>query len=234
MEYKKLNKESTRVISNNDPYLQQTPDGKITLKNKLSIFNHSELIEQENTLSISRSMEILNGEVTIPNGTPFEKVLFIHEYIFKDIYEWAGKLRKINISKGSTRFAPIENFEELIKEFNKVANNEEEIIFQYNTYNIFHPFREGNGRAGRIWLINEFRKTLEKDLHFFKIKKDDYMQAMISMDDQEIGVVIAKGKADLNLENQHVNWGNLVASHQYEGYYGDFDGQSLIYDTQPI
>ena len=103
----------------------------------------------------------------------------IHKYLFEGLYDFAGNIRKENISKGNFRFANILYLEEML---NKIeAMNEstlDEIVDKYVEMNIAHPFKDGNGRSTRIWLDLILKKNLNKIVDWENIDKQLYLQAM--------------------------------------------------------
>ena len=103
----------------------------------------------------------------------------IHKYLFEGLYDFAGQIRKKNISKGNFRFANSLYLEDIL---NKIETMPEitfdDIINKYVEMNIAHPFLEGNGRATRIWLDLIFKKRLNKIVNWEKIDKKLYLQAM--------------------------------------------------------
>ncbi|NVP17319.1 Fic family protein [Candidatus Gracilibacteria bacterium] len=104
----------------------------------------------------------------------------IHAYLFGGLYDFAGKIRQKNISKGGFRFASAEFLEDTLKDIEKMPENTfEEIINKYIEMNIAHPFMEGNGRSARIWLDLIMKKQLKKCVDWSQISKNDYMNAMI-------------------------------------------------------
>ena len=103
----------------------------------------------------------------------------IHKYLFEDIYDFTGKMRDVNISKGNFRFAPVMYLEQALKHIDKMPQSTfDEIVEKYVEMNIAHPFREGNGRATRIWLDLIFKKELKKVVDWNRIDKADYLSAM--------------------------------------------------------
>lgn len=123
------------------------------LENKLNITERVELAREEERISKKRAKDMFETGFlnTLEPGT-FETLKKIHEFLFGEIYEFAGNLRKVNIAKGNFRFTPIAYLDESIKNIEKMPQSTyEEIIEKYVEMNIAHPFREGNGRSTRIW-----------------------------------------------------------------------------------
>ena len=103
----------------------------------------------------------------------------IHKYLFDGLYDFAGKIRDVNISKGSFRFANCLYLNEILPKIEQMPQNSfDEIIEKYIEMNIVHPFREGNGRAMRIWLDMILKKELKKVINWQNVDKLLYLQAM--------------------------------------------------------
>lgn len=124
------------------------------LDNKLGINNSTDLAREEERISKKKAVELFeNNILDILEVGKFSTLQTIHKYLFEDIYDFAGKLRNVNIAKGNFRFAPIIYIEEALKNIDKMPQSTfDEIIEKYVEMNVAHPFREGNGRSTRIWL----------------------------------------------------------------------------------
>ena len=104
----------------------------------------------------------------------------IHRYLFKGLYDFAGEIRKLNISKDGFRFANSLYLEDALRRIEEMPETSfEEIIEKYAEMNIAHPFMEGNGRSTRIWLDLILKKHLGKCIDWASINKNDYFEAMI-------------------------------------------------------
>ena len=109
----------------------------------------------------------------------FKSLKDIHRYLFQDVFDFAGKIRTVNIAKGSFRFAPLLFLESNLAIIEKMPETTfDEIVGKYVEMNIAHPFREGNGRATRIWLDLILKKNLGKCIDWDKIDKFAYLSAM--------------------------------------------------------
>ena len=109
----------------------------------------------------------------------FKSLKDIHAYLFQDVFDFAGKIRTVNISKGNFRFAPLLFLESNLAIIEKMPESTfDEIIDKYVEMNVAHPFREGNGRATRIWLDLILKKNLSKRIDWDKIDKFAYLSAM--------------------------------------------------------
>ncbi len=126
----------------------------MVLENKLNITDQVELAKFEEKISKQKAKRLFDtGDINKAEVGTFKELAFIHFYLFGDIYEFAGKIRDVNIAKGNFRFAPLMYLEQSLEHIDKMPqSNFDEIIEKYVEMNIAHPFREGNGRATRIWL----------------------------------------------------------------------------------
>ncbi len=103
----------------------------------------------------------------------------IHGYLFGGLYDFAGKIRTVNISKGGFKFAAAEFLPETLDQIEKMSEDSfDQIIDKYVEMNIAHPFREGNGRTTRIWLDLILKRSLKKCVDWSQINKKDYLEAM--------------------------------------------------------
>lgn len=156
---------------------------------------------------------------TFEVGT-FEGLCQIHKYLFEDIYEFAGKMRTVNIAKGNFRFAPIMYLEASLKNISKMPQTSfDEIIEKYVEMNIAHPFREGNGRSTRIWLDLILKKEIKQIIDWSQVDKDDYFLAMehSPIKDIEIKLLLKKALTD-QINNREVYIKSIDTSYYYEGY----------------
>ena len=124
------------------------------LENKLNITNQIELAKEEERISKLKAKQLYDsGDIKKVKVGTFEGLSYIHKYLFEDIYDFAGKIRKVNIAKGNFRFAPLMYLEHSLKYIDSMPQRTfDEIIEKYVEMNIAHPFREGNGRATRCLL----------------------------------------------------------------------------------
>ena len=191
------------------------------LENKLNITDQAELAREEERISKTRAKEMFEKGYlnTLESGT-FEALKQIHKYLFEDIYEFAGALRKVNIAKGNFRFTPIVYLEESIKNIEKMPQSTyEEIIEKYVEMNIAHPFREGNGRSTRIWLDLILKKELNLVVDWSKVDKTDYLLAMerSPIKDIEIKELLKQSLTD-KIDDREVYMKGIDTSYLYEGY----------------
>ena len=191
------------------------------LKNLLGIKSEIELAKEEEKLSKLKAKKLFeSGFFDGLNVGSFASLAAIHQELFGDIYDFAGKLRAVNISKGNFRFAPITYLEDAIKKIEKMPqSNFDEIVEKYVEMNIAHPFREGNGRSMRIWLDLMLKKELKKVIDWNRIDRDDYLMAMerSPIKDTEIKLLLNGALSD-EINSADVFMKGIDASYYYEGY----------------
>ena len=153
----------------------------MVLDNKLNITNQAELAKVEEKISKQKAKQLFDTEAInqVEIGT-FAGLEYIHRYLFEDIYDFAGKVREVNIAKGNYRFVPTIYLKQALEHIDKMPQTTfDEILDKYVEMNIAHPFMEGNGRSARIWLDLILKKQLKKCVDWSKISKADYMNAMM-------------------------------------------------------
>mgnify|MGYP000221769906 FL=1 len=144
----------------------------------------------------------------------------IHQCLFDEIYDFAGKLRKVNISKGNFRFAPLMYLETALQNIDKMPQSTfDEIVEKYVEMNVAHPFREGNGRSTRIWLDLILKKELQLVIDWSKVNKEDYLSAMerSPIKDLEIKFLLKNALTE-HIDDREVYMKGIDASYMYEGY----------------
>ena len=191
------------------------------LENKLNITDGTELAREEERISKKKAKEMFETGFldTLEAGT-FKTLSKIHEYLFSDIYDFAGKIRNVNIAKGNFRFTPLAYLEEAVKNIEKMPqSNYDEIIEKYVEMNIAHPFREGNGRSTRIWLDLILKKELNLVIDWSKINKNDYLLAMerSPIKDVEIKELLKQALTD-KTNDREIYMKGIDNSYLYEGY----------------
>lgn len=191
------------------------------LKNILGITNEVELSKEEERITKLKALELFDSNKIneIEVGT-FEGLSKIHNFLFKDIYEFAGKIRTDNIAKGNFRFASVLYLKDILRRINEMPQNTyDEIIEKYVEMNVAHPFREGNGRSTRICLDMILKKELNKVIDWSKINKEDYLLAMerSPVRDTEIKLLLKSALTD-DVNNRDVYMKGIDASYHYEGY----------------
>lgn len=190
------------------------------LDNKLGIINEVELSKEEERLSKIKALKLFDIDLNNLKIGTFECLSSIHEYLFNEIYSFAGKIRKENIAKGNFRFASSLYLEDILKKIDKMPeNNYDEIIRKYVEMNVAHPFREGNGRSTRIWLNMILKSRLNKVIDWSKVEKEDYLLAMerSPIKDTEINLLLKSALTD-KVNDRTVYMKGLDASYKYEGY----------------
>lgn len=192
------------------------------LENKLGLTNSSQLAQAEEKISKTKALQLFESGVldTFETGT-FHGLCQIHKYLFEDIYDFAGKLRKVNIAKNNFRFAPVMYLEVSLANIDKMPQSTfDEIIEKYVEMNIAHPFREGNGRSTRIWLDCILKKELKMVVDWNKVDKEDYLLAMerSPIKDVEIKVLLKNALTD-KIDDREVYMKGIDASYHYEGYH---------------
>lgn len=193
----------------------------MALENKLGIIDSSELAPVEEKISKKKALEMFETGLldTVEVGT-FKALSEIHKYLFGEIYEFAGKVRDVNIAKGGFRFAPIMYLEVALENITKMPQSTfDEIIEKYIEMNVAHPFREGNGRSARIWLGTILKKELRQVVDWSKVDKEDYLLAMerSPVKDVEIKVLLKAALTD-KINDREVYMKGIDASYHYEGY----------------
>lgn len=191
------------------------------LNNKLGIDNSAELAREEERISKKKAIELFEkGMLNDKKAGKFSTLQYIHKYLFDDIYDFAGKIRTVNLAKGNFRFAPLMYLETALENIDKMPqSNFDEIVEKYVEMNIAHPFREGNGRSTRIWLDHIFKNEIGKVVDWSKVDKEDYLLAMerSSIKDIEIKHLLKKALTD-EINSCEVYMKGLDHSYYYEGY----------------
>jgi cell filamentation protein len=193
----------------------------MALENKLGIKSSAELAREEERISKKKAVELFeNGMLEKLEAGKFQTLCEIHKYLFDDIYDFAGKIRTVNLSKGNFRFAPLMYLETAIKNVDKMPQNTfDEIVEKYVEMNIVHPFREGNGRSMRIWLDMMLKKQIGQVVDWSKIEKEDYLMAMerSPIKDIEIKYILNAALTD-QINDREVYMKGIDHSYYYEGY----------------
>ena len=193
----------------------------MALENKLGIKSSAELAREEERISKKKAVELFeNGMLEKLEAGKFQTLCEIHKYLFDDIYDFAGKIRTVNISKGNFRFAPLMYLEAAIENVDKMPQNTfDEIVEKYVEMNIVHPFREGNGRSMRIWLDMMLKKQIGQVVDWSKIDKEDYLMAMerSPIKDIEIKYILKAALTD-QINDREVYMKGIDHSYYYEGY----------------
>lgn len=191
------------------------------LPNKLHLTNQLELNKAEEKISKQKAKQLFeSGEINRLEVGTFNGLAQIHAYLFADIYDFAGKLRNVNIAKGNFRFAPLMYLEQsLIHISNMPQGDFNQIIEKYVEMNIAHPFREGNGRATRIWLDLILKKEIKQVIDWNEVDKSDYLLAMERsvIKDIEIKHILQQALTD-KINDRELFMKGIDISYYYEGY----------------
>lgn len=151
----------------------------------------------------------------------------IHNYLFVGLYDFAGKIRTLNISKGSFRFANALYLNEILVKIEQMPENTfEDIIAKYVEMNIAHPFMEGNGRTMRIWLDMILKNRLKKVVNWQFVSKELYLQAMerSPINNLELKTLLAANLTD-EINNREIIFKGIEQSYYYEGYKKEEDDE---------
>ena len=193
----------------------------MALENKLGITESAWLAREEERISKKKAAELFeNGILDTLKPGSFSALKAIHKYLFDEIYDFAGKIRTVNIAKGNFRFAPVMYLEAALENIEKMPQSTfDEIVDKYVEMNIAHPFREGNGCSGRIWLDLIFKAELGKVVDWSKVDKEDYLLAMerSPIRSTEIKVVLNAALTD-RVNDREIYMKGIDHSYYYEGY----------------
>jgi len=193
----------------------------MALQNKLGINDSAELARAEEKISKKKAIELYENHIIeeLEIGK-FSGLAKIHKFLFDEVYDFAGKVRTVNIAKGNFRFAPVMYLEMALKHIDEMPQSTyDEIIEKYVEMNVAHPFREGNGRSMRIWLDFILKKELKLVVDWNKVDKEDYLLAMerSPIKDVEIKVLLKDALTD-QIADREVYMKGIDASYYYEGY----------------
>ena len=193
----------------------------MALENKLGITDSAQLAREEEKISKAKAKELFESGIldSLHPGT-YVTLARIHEFLFDEIYDFAGKMRTVNIAKGNFRFAPLMYLQVSLENIDKMPQSSyDEIIEKYVEMNIAHPFREGNGRSMRIWLDLILKKEIHQVIDWRKVDKEDYLLAMerSPIRDIEIKHVLNQALTD-EINSQEIYMKGIDTSYYYEGY----------------
>ena len=194
---------------------------EMALENKLGIKDSAELARAEEKISKKKAVELFEtGYLDELESGKFSSLAEIHKKLFEEIYDFAGKVRTVNLAKGNFRFAPVMYLTASLDHIDDMPQaTYDEIIEKYVEMNIAHPFREGNGRATRIWLDMMLRKELGKVIDWSSVDKTDYLLAMerSPIKDVEIKQLLKQSLTE-KINDREVYMKGIDASYFYEGY----------------
>lgn len=193
----------------------------MVLENKLGITDSATLARTEEKLSKEKAVKLFEyGILDNQKAGSFQALAEIHKYLFEDIYDFAGKIRTVNIAKGGFRFAPVMYLESSLENIEKMPQSDfDSIVEKYVEMNIAHPFREGNGRSMRIWLDMMFRKELSVAVDWSRIDKEDYLLAMERSPIRDIEIKhLLKNALTADTNDRELFMKGIDQSYYYEGY----------------
>lgn len=192
------------------------------LENKLGITDLAKLARIEEKISKQKAVEMFeSGYLESLEAGTYESLAMIHKYLFDEIYDFAGEIRKVNISKVNFRFAPLMYLDAALQSIGKMPQSTfDEIVEKYVEMNVAHPFREGNGRSTRIWLDLMLKKEIGYVVDWSKVDKEDYLLAMerSPIKDIEIKFLLRNALTD-NVNDREIYMKGIDHSYYYEGYY---------------
>ena len=193
----------------------------MALENKLGITNSAELAREEERISKKKAVWLFeSGRLSALSVGTFAALKEIHKSLFEDIYEFAGSLRSVNLAKGNFRFAPVMYLEAAIANIEKMPQSTyDEIIEKYVEMNIAHPFREGNGRATRIWLDLMLKNRIGQVVDWSRVDKVDYLLAMERSPIKDVEIkVLLKSALTSETDSREIFMKGIDHSYYYEGY----------------
>ena len=193
----------------------------MALENKLGITDSAELAREEEKISKKKALWLFeSGTLDSLKAGTFAALQEIHKCLFEELYDFAGKIRTVNLAKGNFRFAPVMYLEAALGNIEKMPQSTyDEIIEKYVEMNVAHPFREGNGRSTRIWLDHILKMEIGKVVGWSKVDKEDYLLAMerSPIKDVEIKVLLKEALTD-EVDSREVYMKGIDHSYYYEGY----------------
>lgn len=193
----------------------------MALKNKLGIDDSAELARVEEKISKTKAVKLYENDIVEEFEVgKFSGLAKIHKFLFDELYDFAGKVRTVNIAKGNFRFTPVMYLEVALKHIDDMPQSTfDEIIEKYVEMNVAHPFREGNGRSTRIWLDLILKKKLNLVIDWNRVDKEDYLLAMERSPIKDVEIkVLLKNALTNQIEDKEVYMKGIDASYYYEGY----------------
>ena len=193
----------------------------MALENKLNISDSTELARVEEKISKSKAVKLFESNIVEEFEVgKFSGLATIHKFLFDELYDFAGKVRTVNIAKGNFRFAPVMYLDAALKHIDDMPQSTfDEIIEKYVEMNVAHPFREGNGRSTRIWLDLILKKELKLVIDWNKVDKEDYLLAMERSPIKDVEIkVLLKDALTEQIDDREVYMKGIDASYYYEGY----------------
>ena len=191
------------------------------LDNKFNITHQVELAKAEEKISKQKAKQLFDsGDIDRVEVGTFKGLAFIHAYWFGDIYDFAGEIRDVNLSKGNFRFASALYLKAALEQIDTMPQtNFDQIIEKYVEMNVAHPFREGNGRATRIWLDLMLRKEIKQVIDWNGVDKDDYLAAMQRSVVKDLDIkALLKNALTNQINDRSLFMKGIDVSYYYEGY----------------
>ena len=193
----------------------------MTLDNKLGLTDSLELAKMEEKISKTRAKKIFEEQLLDDKAAgTYATLAFIHGFLFEEIYDFAGQIRTVNLSKGNFRFAPVMYLSASLENVDRMPQQTfDQIVEKYVELNIAHPFREGNGRSMRLWLDHLLKDELGQVVDWSQVDKEDYLLAMerSPIRDTEIKHVL-KQALTKDVDNRDLYMKGVDHSYSYEGY----------------
>ena len=184
------------------------------------MYNENKLTKLEEKVTKLKALELFDKNILNDINGTFKGLSKIHKYLFDSIYDFAGNIREVNISKSSFRFASFIYLKDILNKIDIMPEDTfDKIIEKYVEMNIAHPFREGNGRNMRIWLDVILKKNLNKVIDWSKVKKEEYLLAMERSPNKDTEIKLLLSNALTNdINNRLIYMKGIDASYNYEGY----------------
>ena len=193
----------------------------MVLGNKLHLTSQVELNRAEEKLSKQKAKQLFeSGDIGRVEVGTFAGLAYIHAYLFDEVYAFAGQIRDVNLAKGNFRFAPVMYLKQSLSDISAMPQlNFDQIIEKYVEMNVAHPFREGNGRATRIWLDLILKKELQQVIDWNAVDKAEYLSAMERsvVKDLEIKHLFKNALTD-KINDRELYMKGIDVSYYYEGY----------------
>ena len=193
----------------------------MVLGNKLQLTSQVELNRAEEKLSKQKAKQLFeSGDINNAEVGTFAGLAYIHAYLFGNVYEFAGQVRDVNLAKGSFRFAPVMYLQQALEHISAMPQqNFDQIVEKYGEMNVAHPFREGNGRATRIWLDLMLKKEIQQVIDWNAVDKADYLSAMERSVVKDIEIKhLLKNALTEKINDRELYMKGIDVSYYYEGH----------------
>ena len=193
----------------------------MTLDNKLGLKDSLELAKMEEKINKTRAKELFEKQLLDDKAAgTYATLAVIHGFLFEEIYDFAGQIRTVNVSKGNVRFAPVMYLAASLEHIDSMPQETfEQIVEKYVEMNVAHPFREGNGRSMRLWLDHLLKEKLGQVIDWSQVDKEDYLLAMerSPIRDTEIKHVLRQALTS-QINDRKLYMKGIDHSYYYEGY----------------